>query len=218
MALRTVNISGGGGRRIRAELASRDDAVDHGVVMLPGLGYTCAMPAFYYLDELAIGLGAAVLSLAPDYRQDERFGAFPLGDEQRDWLRDDVESGIAALVAMHDVSRLTVDVAGRPVPVTVLGVDAATVPACANADALAFARRTLQGQDVTLVPDPTVPAPAGVVRAYPVLGTQLSYTDAVIMAGWATPAGASRYRAVFDRERAQAQQDRLGMYGPPCRP
>ena len=108
MALRTLNIDGGGGRRIRADLASGEGSMAHGVVMLPGLGYTCVMPAFYYLEEMALDLGAAVLGLAPDYRQDERFAAFPLDRQQRQWLRDDVRAGVAAMLEAHDVPRLTV--------------------------------------------------------------------------------------------------------------
>ena len=122
------------------------------------------------------------------------------------------------VVDVRDPGTVVTDVGGRPVQVAVIGVDAATIPPCAAADATAFARRTLQGQTVTLVPDPTLPPVPGVTRAYPVLESQLSYSDAVISAGWATPAGPSRYRAVFDRERREAQDAGRGMYGPPCRP
>ena len=82
--------------------------MSHGVVMLPGLRYTCAMPAFYYLEEMALDLGAAVLGLAPDYRHNERFAAFPLDQQQRDWLRDNVRAGVTAMLKAHDVPRLTV--------------------------------------------------------------------------------------------------------------
>jgi len=78
-----------------------------------------------------------------------------------------------------DPATVVVDVAGRPVTVDVVGLDAATVPPCAMTDSLSFARRTLRDQTVTLVPDPTLPA-APRPRAYVVLGTQLSYTDAAI--------------------------------------
>lgn len=115
-----------------------------------------------------------------------------------------------------DPATVVVDVDGRPVTVAIVGLDAATVPACAEPAALAFARRTLDGQTVTLVPDPTLPPQPGPTRAYAVLGSQLSYTDAAILGGHAKASGASQYRAVFDREQGVAQDDGVGMWGPPC--
>ena len=115
-----------------------------------------------------------------------------------------------------DPASVVVDVDGRPVTVAVVGLDAGTVPACAAPAALAFARETLDGQTVTLVPDPTLPVQPGPTRAYAVLGSQLSYTDAAILGGHAKASGASQYRAVFDREQGVAQDDGVGMWGPPC--
>ena len=97
--------------------------------------------------------------------------------------------------------------AGRPVTVAIVGLDAATVPPCARTASVDFARRTLDGQTVTLVPDPTLPPQQGVTRAYAVLGTQLSYTDAAIRQGQAPSAG---------REQRDARDDGVGMWGPPC--
>lgn len=108
MARRTLDITGGGGRAIANELTTWEDVPRHGVVMLPGRGYTCDMPAFYYLEEMALDLGAAVLRLAPDYSRDERFSDWPLDQQQRDWLRDDVRAGVTAMLDAHDVPRLTV--------------------------------------------------------------------------------------------------------------
>jgi hypothetical protein len=108
MARRTLDITGGGGRAIANELTTWEDVPRHGVVMLPGRGYTCDMPAFYYLEEMALDLGAAVLRLAPDYSRDERFSGWPLDQQQRDWLRDDVRAGVTAMLDAHDVPMLTV--------------------------------------------------------------------------------------------------------------
>ena len=116
--------------------------------------------------------------------------------------------------------RVVVDVAGTPVTVDIIGVNP-RVPACASTDATNFARTTLQGKEVTLVPDPTLPAaatPPGVTRAYAVLETQQSYTDAAISAGWVAAAGPARYLASYQREQDTAEDDGSGMYGPPCRP
>ncbi|MEJ2867088.1 pyridoxamine 5'-phosphate oxidase family protein [Actinomycetospora sp. OC33-EN08] len=115
-----------------------------------------------------------------------------------------------------DPATVVVTVAGRPVTVGIVGLDAATVPPCAVPASLEFARRTLERQTVTLVPDPTLPEQPGVTRAYAVLGSQLSYTDAAISAGHAPAAGDTQYRAVFDREQRDAEADEVGMWGPPC--
>lgn len=108
MARRVLDITGGGERAIPNWITTWEDAPLHGVVMLPGLGYTCDMPAFYYLEEMALDLGAAVLRLAPAYNEDERFTRWPLDDQQRDWLRDDIDASLTALLAVHDVPRLTI--------------------------------------------------------------------------------------------------------------
>lgn len=112
---------------------------------------------------------------------------------------------------------VVVDVGGTPVTVDVIGIDDATIPSCAQPTSLSFARTTLSGQTVTLVPDPTLP-PGPATQAYVVLDTQLSYTDAAIQAGAAPASGRSQYRAVFDREQTAAADDGVGMWGPPCRP
>jgi len=124
-----------------------------------------------------------------------------------------------------DPATVVVDVAGRPIPVQVLGIDPSATPACAAGDAVAFARRTLLGQSVTLVPDPTLappadaPGPLPPYRAYVVLISQQSYTDAATAAGWTAPGNsAGLYRPVFDREQRDAQTAAAGMWGPPCQP
>ncbi len=106
--MRTLDIVAGGERSIPSELTTREDAPRHGVVMLPGVGYTCAMPAFYYLEEMALDQGSAVLSLAPGYGQDERFAAYPLNHQQREWLAEDIRAGVAAMLGAHDVRNVTV--------------------------------------------------------------------------------------------------------------
>ncbi len=116
---------------------------------------------------------------------------------------------------MPDPGTVVVDVSGQRVVVGVLGVDPATIPPCAAPGALAFAHRTLDRQQVTLVPDPTV-APMLNRQAYVVLASQLSYTDALIGAGWAVPAGTALYRPGFDEARVAAQDAKVGMFGSAC--
>ncbi len=117
-----------------------------------------------------------------------------------------------------DPATVVVDVGGRPVTVSVIGVDTASTPPCAQADAQRFAQGFLDGQEVTLVPDPTLPAPAAdspTWPAYLVVGTQQSYTDAALVAGWVGP-GQGRYRTGFEAGQRIAQDRQAGMWGPPC--
>ena len=108
MAMTTLDFTGGGGRPITADLVTRSETISHGVVMLPGVGYTCAMPAFYYVESMALNCGAAVLSVDAVYRGDERFRAWPLAEDQRTWQRDDVRAAIHAMLDAHDLSEVTV--------------------------------------------------------------------------------------------------------------
>ncbi|NWJ71255.1 hypothetical protein HX744_12115 [Pseudonocardia sp. ICBG1122] len=117
-----------------------------------------------------------------------------------------------------DPATVVVDVGGRPVTVSVIGVDTASTPPCAQADAQRFAQGFLDGQEVTLVPDPTLPAPAADAPTWPaylVIGTQQSYTDAALVAGWVGP-GQGRYRPGFEAGQRIAQDRQAGMWGPPC--
>ncbi|MEJ8280488.1 thermonuclease family protein [Pseudonocardia spirodelae] len=117
-----------------------------------------------------------------------------------------------------DPATVVVEVQGRPVRVSVIGVDTSSTPACARAGAQQFAERFLGGQEVTLVPDPTLPATAADAPAWPaylVVGTQQSYTDAALVAGWVDP-GRGRYRPGFENGQRIAQEQRAGMWGPPC--
>lgn len=117
-----------------------------------------------------------------------------------------------------DPATVVVDVQGRPVTVSVIGVDTSRTPECARADALAFAREFLGGVEVTLVPDPTLPAPAADATTWPaylVVPSQQSYTDAALVAGWVSP-GEGRYRPGFEAGQRIAQERDAGMWGPPC--
>lgn len=124
---------------------------------------------------------------------------------------------VGRVVEVPDVTTAVVDVRGRGLRVDVAGLAPGATPPCAAGDAVAFARRTLQGEQVTLVPDPTLPpSPPGRWRAYLVLGSQLSFTDAALRAGWAR-AGEGRYREGFVGGEADAREAGRGQWGPPCR-
>lgn len=135
---------------------------------------------------------------------------------------------LGQVVRVDSGDEVVVRVGGTETTVSVLGIDAPrsagaqrTTGECGAAEALRFADRTLAGQTVTLVPDPTIPEvdDAGRRLAYVVLPSQLSYTDAALLAG-VVAADTSRrlwYAPVFAREQAEAVDDDRGIWGAPCR-
>lgn len=120
-------------------------------------------------------------------------------------------------------------VGGAEEPVRVLGLDtpdlgtsAGSAPAaCGSREALAYADSRLNGQMVTLVPDPTLPERdvRGARMAYIVLRSQLNFTDAALLDGVGR-ADVSRplwYADVFGREQGTAVDAGRGIWGDPCK-
>ena len=133
---------------------------------------------------------------------------------------------LAQVVRIDSGDAVTVEVGGRAMPIRILGIDApdaagpGTAAQCGSSEALAFADEQMTGEMVTLVPDPTLPEmdDQGRRMAYVVLHSQLSYTDAALMAGVAR-ADTSRplwYSDVFGREQAEAADADRGIWGDPC--
>ncbi|MCD2192042.1 hypothetical protein LQ327_01380 [Actinomycetospora endophytica] len=126
---------------------------------------------------------------------------------------------IGRVVAVQDAQTVTVSIAGQDATVSVLGLEAPT--GCGRDAALDFAEDTLDGQTVTLVPDPTIPPvdDQGRRLAYVVLPSELSYTDAALLGGYAARSTARPlwYDPVFVREQRDAQRARAGIWGAPCR-
>ncbi|WP_018331392.1 thermonuclease family protein [Actinomycetospora chiangmaiensis] len=135
---------------------------------------------------------------------------------------------LGQVVRVDSGDEVVVRVDGTEMVVAVLGIDAPrsagpqrATGECGADDALRFADRTLSGQTVTLVPDPTIPEvdDAGRRLAYVVLPSQLSYTDAALLAG-VVAADTSRklwYAPVFAREQGEAVDGDRGLWGAPCR-
>jgi len=135
---------------------------------------------------------------------------------------------LARVTRVDTGDEITVDLAGRPARVRILGLDAPDAMAagrteaeCGADEALRFAEDRLAGQTVTLVPDPTVPEldDRGRRLAYVVLRSQLSYTDAALLAGVAR-VDTSRplwYGEVFARVQREAVDAERGLWGDPCR-
>ena len=134
---------------------------------------------------------------------------------------------IGRVTAVSAGDEVTAEVAGRSMPIRVLGIAAPAVAGpgraaeCGGAAALEHARTMMAGQMVTLVPDPTQPEfdDRGRRLAYVVLRSQLSYTDAALTAG-VSRADTTRplwYSDVFTREQDVAARAGRGIWGAPCR-
>ena len=135
---------------------------------------------------------------------------------------------LADVVRVDSGDEVMVRVDGAEQTVSILGITAPqaagperTSSQCGANAALRFADERLSGQTVTLVPDPTVPEvdDQGRRLAYVVLPSQLSYTDAAVLAGIVS-ADTDRklwYAPVFAREQSEAVDAKRGLWGPPCR-
>ena len=134
---------------------------------------------------------------------------------------------VARVVGVESGDVVSVEAAYQVFSVRVLGIDApdpasAAGPAqCGSDAAIAYATDTLRGQTVTLVPDPSLPETDDQGRRlfYVVMRSQLSYTDAALMAGVARvdTSRPAMYSDVFMQEQTKAAEEAKGIWGLPCR-
>jgi hypothetical protein len=94
----TFEICGHAGMPVPHELIVPKDASTCLAILLPGFGYTCEMPLFYYLESLLGNAGHDVL------RVDAQFGKLPelrelSFDERVAWISEDVDAVIQAGIA-----------------------------------------------------------------------------------------------------------------------
>ncbi len=65
----TLAVEGFGGEPVPNELVRQQSGSSTLAVLLPGRGYTCDMPLFYYSERLLVDRGWDVLRVQYDYRQ-----------------------------------------------------------------------------------------------------------------------------------------------------
>ena len=179
------------------------------VLLVGGGGAAIAMMAVGTSGDTTAAPGAAAVTARPAAGTEADAG-LPMSPTM-----------LASISSVPSGDEVVVDVAGRSIPVHILGIVAPAAGECGAEASLAFANEQMSGQMVTLVPDPTMPEmdPQGRRLAYVVLRTQLSYTDAALMKGMAR-ADTTRplwYSDVFVREQAKAVDDEQGIWGDPCR-
>ncbi|MGI8475762.1 MAG: hypothetical protein ACR2OO_05260, partial [Thermomicrobiales bacterium] len=71
------------------------DASDHLAVLLPGMGYTCDMPLFYYAQNLLEDRGADLLRVEYAYGKRPEFRMLSAPEQAR-WLFGDVAAACRA--------------------------------------------------------------------------------------------------------------------------
>lgn len=75
-------------------------------MLLPGLGYTCDMPLFYYAESMLLDAGADVLRVEYAYRLRPDFRDLP-ADERLRWLVADASAALQAGLERRPYRRVT---------------------------------------------------------------------------------------------------------------
>lgn len=103
---RTLDILGYHDRPVPHRYLRPRGAIDHLVVLLPGFGYTCDMPLFYYAENRALDVGVDVLRVDYAYNRLPEFQeAAPA--ERRQWLLADAEAAVQAALAQRTYQGVT---------------------------------------------------------------------------------------------------------------
>lgn len=100
----------------------------HLAVLLPGMGYTCDMPLFYYAETMLLDAGADVLRVEYAYGRRPDFRDRPEA-EQRRWLFADATAALRAGLGQRSYPELTL--VGKSLGTLAMGhvLTAASLPA-----------------------------------------------------------------------------------------
>ncbi|MGH2561754.1 MAG: hypothetical protein ACRDJH_22025, partial [Thermomicrobiales bacterium] len=107
MRFERLSITGHRGEPVPNELVRQDGKTDHLALLLPGFGYTCDMPLFYYAESLLLDAGVDVFRVEYAYNRREDFLDLP-PDGQRAWLLDDVTAAFRSALSQRPYRDLTV--------------------------------------------------------------------------------------------------------------
>ncbi len=99
-------ISGYEDEPVPNELLRQADETDHLAVLLPGLGYTCDMPLFYYAETMLLDAGADVLRIEYAYRHLPGYGDLS-ADERLGRLFADATAAVRAGLGQRAYRRVT---------------------------------------------------------------------------------------------------------------
>jgi hypothetical protein len=84
----------------------QEEEASHVAVMLPGFGYTCDMPLFYYTTNQLLEAGVDVLHVEYAYSRRADFRKLPL-EKQKEWLFGDAAAAFQAARAHRPYREMT---------------------------------------------------------------------------------------------------------------
>ncbi len=102
----SLAITGHGNQPVPNRLFQQEGAVDHLAIMLPGLGYTCDMPLFYFIVSHLLDQGTEVLQVAYDYAHNPTYHGMVAAERQA-WLIADATAACRAGLARRPYRRIT---------------------------------------------------------------------------------------------------------------
>jgi len=105
-AFKSLPIAGYRGEQVPNEFLRQAGRTEHLAVFLPGMGYTCDMPLFYYAESLLVDAGADVLRVEYRYGRRADFRDLP-EPEQLNWLLADVSAAYHAGLAQRPYRDVT---------------------------------------------------------------------------------------------------------------
>lgn len=106
-SIKTLEISGYRGEPVPNTFFQQDQETHHIAILLPGIGYTCQMPLFYYPTLFLHNIGADVLWV--EYAYNKRPDFHTLSDaEQMHWLFNDVTAACDTVLKQHNYQRITI--------------------------------------------------------------------------------------------------------------
>ena len=102
----SLSVDGYRGEPVPNSFLRQRGETSHLAILLPGIGYTCDMPLFYYAQNLLVAAGADVLRVEYTYGRRSDFRDLPATEQLR-WLLADATAAQRAGLAQRGYQDLT---------------------------------------------------------------------------------------------------------------
>lgn len=102
-----LEIVGHGGTPVPHTFTPADKNAKRGAILLPGFGYTCDMPLFYYGEQLLIDTGYDVLRINSRYSENAELRALHTAGRIA-WIDADVSAVVASVLAYRSYDELII--------------------------------------------------------------------------------------------------------------
>jgi predicted alpha/beta hydrolase len=93
------------GDQVQNELRAAETTATRLAVLVPGFGYSCDMPIFYYTENLMIDAGVDVLRLNTRYNENQAFRE-ATDDERFQWASEDLTAVVRAGLERREYDEL----------------------------------------------------------------------------------------------------------------